>query len=150
MRDSYQLSDAGNIPPISMEVKSQSVAPENRYNLGTPKSLMAWDGSRIVALRGKLGSLTRPLSRADLVRVVNAQLPREEWISESGIQRYEAKTPPPYAAARVMAALAGLSMDEFMLGGPLSIEGERSLESRGDAQTPGLPQQPGASKKRGA
>src|SRR5690348_7375286 len=127
MRDSFELSDAGNIPPISMEVKSESAPCENRYSLGRPKSLMAWDGRRIVALRGKLGSLTRPLSRADLVRVVNAQLPEEEWISESGVQRYEAKTPPPYAAARVMAALAGLSMDEFMLGEPLPVRGENQV-----------------------
>ena|SRR5690242_11261431 len=111
-----------------------------------PNILMTWDGARIVGLREKLGSATRPLSRADLARLVNAQLPETDWISESGVVRYEKGTEPPYLAAKVMAAMAGMSMDEFMLG---TAGGTESAELLGGGPVRGFERAKKRKRKRG-
>ena len=88
-----------------------------RYNSAMAKSPGGWDGRRIEALRKQLGSATRDLSRGDLVRLVNGELSVKDQVTESSMRRWETENvEPPYAAAAVMARLAGVSYEMFTLG----------------------------------
>lgn len=81
-------------------------------------TLRATVHENIVELRRALGSVTRPLSRADLAKVLNDQDPARQR-NYSTIERWEnAGIEPDYRSTKLMADLAGVSFEDFALGVP--------------------------------
>ena len=70
----------------------------------------------IKALRSALGSATRELSRDDLARLINDELPQRS-LTGSTVRWWEkGRGQPEYRVAAVMARLAGCSFEQFCLG----------------------------------
>lgn len=74
--------------------------------------------ANIAELRRALGSVTRPLSRADLAKVLNDQDPARQR-NYSTIERWEnAGVEPDFRSTKIMADMAGVSFEDFALGVP--------------------------------
>lgn len=74
-------------------------------------------GARIFALRQKLGSVVRPLSRRDLAVLLSSDLPSDQAVAATSLERWEKNiSEPPIAVLRVMARRAEVSFEEFALG----------------------------------
>lgn len=74
-------------------------------------------GDRVFALRQALGSVRRPLSMGDMAALLTKKLKRSPPFSASTIQRWETGIhEPDIETLRVLAELAGVSFESFVLG----------------------------------
>jgi transcriptional regulator with XRE-family HTH domain len=81
-----------------------------------PFALQASVSRNVIELRRVLGSATRPLSLADLARLLN-QRGAGRSRSASLVQRWErGESEPDIESIRLMADLAGVSFENFALG----------------------------------
>jgi transcriptional regulator with XRE-family HTH domain len=73
----------------------------------------------VAALRARLGSAVRPLSFADLARLISADHPGT--VSTTTVYRWElGSREPDLHSLRIMADLAGVSMEAFAFGASAS------------------------------
>lgn len=115
-----------------VEVKHNMTDSENRYSLGAPKFEPTGTVSgNVKALRGALGSVSKPLSRDDLAEKVRDLHPAGRRLSGSTVARWEAEgdeyTEPDLWSTFIMARFASVSMEAFAAVGshaaPESVSG---------------------------
>lgn len=104
------------IAPISVIVKPESALLSN--SLGMPTFELGDDvASNVKALRRALGSAVRELSREDLAGMISAEHPERRQLNATTIGRWEGKeSEPDLHSVRIMAKLAGVSLDQFAFG----------------------------------
>lgn len=92
----------------------------NRYSLAVANFRLTQTVSgNVRALRVALGSVVRELSREALAEIVSERHPDKRPLNTTTVARWEAgESEPDLHSLRIMAELAGVSMEQFAFGAP--------------------------------
>lgn len=92
----------------------------NCYNSGMPNfSVGRSVGENVRNLRVALGSIVRELSRQALADTIAAVHPDKRKVGDSLVERWESgASEPDLHSLRIMAQLAGVTMEQFAFGAP--------------------------------